>query len=159
VNLLVRMVYAPEGTEVRCFEGETDPPRGWVGDATNYRKPLAAPVVEFRYPGRPFPGRFTATLLVPFEGTDVPEFEVVEARPARDPWNRLQLRYLTLRRPDSSTDTVGWSSDLELPVEIDGPFVTDATFVWCRRDENGNVTKRFLIDGTYLEVDGEAIET
>ena len=157
VNLLVKMLYAPQGTVVECFEGETDPPRGLIGDAANHRKPIAAPLVEFRYPGKRFPGRFTATLLVPFEGSDVPEFKVIEARPAADPWERLQLHYLTLRRPDGSTDTVGWSQDLELPIEIDGPFVTDATFVWCRRDAEGNVTKHFLSGGTYLEVDGKPV--
>ncbi|HUV39947.1 MAG TPA: heparinase II/III family protein, partial [Planctomycetota bacterium] len=157
VNLLVKMLYAPEGTTMHCFEGQNDPPRGLIGDASHRREPIPAPVVEFRYPGKRFPGRFTATLLAPFEGTDAPAFEVVEARPAADPWDRLQLHYLTLARPDGSTDTVGWSQDLEIPVEIDGPFVTDATFVWCRRDAKGKVTRHFAPGGTYLEVDGKRV--
>ena len=157
VNLLVKLVYAPEGTEMQCFEGETEAPRGLVGDAAQRRRAAPAPLVEFRYPGKTFAGRFTATLLVPFEGPGVPEFTVTEARTARDPWSRDQLHYLTLTLPDGATDTVGWSNDLELPVEIDGPFVTDARFVWCRRDANRNVLKHFLLDGTYLDVDGKTV--
>ena len=158
VNLLVRMVYAPDGVEMQCFDGQTDPPRGLIGDALNRRTYLPAPTIEFRYGGRRFGGAFTATLLAPFEGRVAPAFDVIDAHAADDPWGRNQLHTLTLGLPDGNTDTVAWSTDIELPIETDAPFVTDGTFVWCRRAANGALTRHFVLDGTYLEVDGNAVD-
>lgn len=150
VNLLLRLLAAPEGAEMDCLEGSTAPIRGWVGWHGNDAAP--APHVEFRYPCR---GRsvVSAVLLCPFEGDEPPAYAPAGHRDTCGGY----LHHLALDLPDGRSDIVAWSSDLEPPVDDGEPFVTDGTFIWLRLDSEGEPIKSFVIDGSYLEYDGRTL--
>jgi hypothetical protein len=128
---------------MKCFEGSRRPIRGWLGGHTGKSGAIPAPLVEFSYPGAGRPGAVSAVLLAPFKGKRPPDIRLLAAGAHADGW----IHSLELALPDGRRDFVAWSWHLELPIEIEGRVVTDAPFVWVRRDARGKVARRFLLRG------------
>jgi hypothetical protein len=53
--------------------------------------------------------------------------------------------------PNGATDLIAWAKDLSSPLDDGTPVVSDAPFVWLRRDASGRPAKGFLLDGSHLE--------
>lgn len=154
VNVLVKMVMPPTGTEMECFEGSENPLRGWVGHHSHKAAP--APQVEFRCPAAPVywkHGVISAMLIAPFTGADVPDYRVAEIRGAEDKY----LHTVELTLPDGSRDSITWTRKLEIPIEEPEHLTTDALFVWLRSDSDGRPAKCFLLNGSYLKHKGQLL--
>ncbi|MBN1807788.1 MAG: heparinase II/III family protein [Planctomycetes bacterium] len=150
VNILLQALAVPEGTSIECFDGSEDPLRGWVGVHGNDH--VHAPLVQFTYPGDPGrPGVSTVLLAAPFASSR-PEYSVTDSGDAIAGYGH----YLSIAGPGGTVDHVGWTKDLVVPVEH-GPFMTDATFVWCRTAPDGAPRECFVLNGTYLRFRGEVL--
>jgi hypothetical protein len=142
-NLFLRLLTPPAETAMQCFEGSKEPLRGWIGSHGNDAVP--APQIEFRYPVPRSGTVVSAVLLSPFT-RDRPQHGV-----SGDPdLSRGTIHHLELKLPDGSADHIAWTTGLELPVDDGRPFLTDATFVWCRSTPQGEPARAFLLDGSYL---------
>ena len=148
------MVMPPAQTEMTCFEGSAEPRRGWVGHHGHDTQP--APYIEFRSPASPVYWKHStvsAVLLVPFTGARVPDYRVIRTRGG----DNRHLHSLELALPDGSRDSITWTRRLDVPIEDEPDLVTDATFVWLRTDPNGEPTKCFLTNGSYLNHNGRKL--
>lgn len=148
-NLWLQMVYAPNDVEMECFEGQEDPPRGLIGkDAVT---PRPAPQLEFRYATGRQRG-ISAVLLAPFKG-DTP---VPYAMDCPERYTNGAARAFSIGHSDGTTDHVCWTPELGSAVEHGG-FNTDARLVWLRTTPDGEPARLFLVEGSYLEMEGKMI--
>ena len=149
-NLLLKLLAPSEDVEADCVEGSEEPIRGWIGVHGNDHAP--APHVEFRYaPAHPWTA--SAVVACAFEGDEPPAYEAKSFREG----HQGHLHHLELLRPDGGADLVSWSRLLEPPVDDGEPFVTDAPLVWLRLDKDGEPSRAFLLDGSYLEYKGRSL--
>jgi hypothetical protein len=151
VNLLLQLLLSPEGAEMECFEGSSEPLRGWVGLHGNDAIP--APLVEFRYPGGRYGGIASAVLLAPFTGEHRPTYSLRKA--SHGNWG--QLHQLELPLPDGATDLIAWTKGLSSAVDGGTGVMSDAPFVWLRVGAGGSPTQGFVLDGSYLEHSGRTL--
>ena len=155
-NLFLRMVSVPDRTEMKCFEGSKEPQAGWVGH--NGRDGLPAPQILFSYPSVKYNAHpiNSAVLLVPFKGDKIPDYRVVDVQGSMEKYYHT----VVLRLPDGSQDLISWTRYLELPAKTlsgDHPVSTDAPFLWFRTDPRGRPVKTFVLDGSYVKLDGRKI--
>ena len=129
---------------MECFEGSEEPLRGWIGHRAH--DVLPAPQIEFRYRSGKHSAD-SAVLIVPFKGSEKPDYRVIEATGITDKY----LHTLRLGLPDGSEDTISWTRKLEIPIEDGKPFVTDAPFVWLRSNSEGRPEQCFILEGSYLD--------
>ena len=146
-NVELRLALAPEGATMKCYEGSDRPIRGWIDGSVGRKGSTPAPLVEFRYVGRPQPGVVSAALIVPFTGNRTPGVRVLSAESHLEGY----VHSLELQLPGGRRDFIAWTWRLELPIELPGRAVTDAPFVWLRRDRRGGVVNSLALRGSFLE--------
>jgi hypothetical protein len=151
MNVLAKCIPFAGVVEMECFDGSREPIRGWVGSHGHDAVP--APLVEFRYPSGAAGDSSTAVVLAPFRGEAPPTYVARQA--IRAGWG--PLRHLELGLPGGATDLFSWSRDLSAPADQGSPLSSDARFIWLRLDSSGRPTKRFLLDGSYLEHEGRLL--
>jgi hypothetical protein len=89
-NLLLQIVAAPRGTEMKCADD------GMIGYGDRI---VAAPRVEFRYPSQSMTSpTVSAVLLVPYRGTEAPKFGVKSG----------EAREWEVTRPSGAVDRITW---------------------------------------------------
>jgi hypothetical protein len=143
-NLMVQLLTPPADSVMQCFEGSREPIRGWLG--LHGSDKVAAPLVEFRYPAKRNGTVMSAVLLAPFSGAERPRYTVKRAEIGRG-----VIHHLELALPGGGTDEIAWTTGLALPVDDARPFTTDGSFVWRRKDAQGNEVKRFAPGSSYLK--------
>jgi len=150
-NVMVQMIMPAEAVETVCVEGCMNPIRGWVGFHGNDAVP--APLVEFRYPstGRHC-GVTSAAIVASYKGTDRPKFDVKRSESSPDGYTH----FIEIAVPGGKTDVIAWTKGLALPIEL-GHFISDARFVWWRSGGNAGREGGYLVDGSYVEIDGRIV--
>ena len=147
-NVLVQSLHSLTPLEFRIREGETDPLRGWLPGAKHdyHPAPLFAMDGETELPATEL-----VTLLLPFEGSSPPEFGLEEFE--RGPGGAYSFRFSW---PDGTEDVVASTPGLRRQIDHSGPIETDGTLTVVRLS-NGKPTRVFLLDGMFLEWDGERL--
>lgn len=154
-NLFLQLIPFSAKAQMECFEGSTDPLRGWVGKSQT--EVTAAPQVDFSYPCTG-DSTGTAVLLVPFLGNDRPGYTVKRTGTAGGRWGGELLYELELGRPDGGTDLIAWSATLETALEeLSSGLTSDGGLVWLRRDANGHPIRGFVLDGSFVQHQGETL--
>jgi hypothetical protein len=92
----LQLVLAPKGTTIECLEGQSQPPRGWVG--FNGKDPVPAPHIQFRYPSDPKGPVVTVVVIA------TPAFQMKAA----------DATAVAITKPNGRIDEVTWSRD-QLP--------------------------------------------
>ena len=130
-NLLMMFVDQPAQARAEVYEGQTEPPRGWVGGSAGM---VAAPQVSM---SAPMPGHFAEyiTVLVPFTGRDAPRVEATLARP--EPHLTVQL---DLQWGDGRHDQTRWACRLISPLAYADGAAVLAHDVY---DASGALTQQF----------------
>ncbi len=144
-NLLMLFAIQPESAKLSCYEGETDPPRGWVPGANEYA-PAPQLCVETA-PGNPkMSGRHFVTVLIPYRGSQRPEVAVSQTVcPEPAGYGKLALEWA-----DGHTDSIWWTGRLFKSLDDCDGLETDASLIHLHKDAEGSLVKGLIVDGTYL---------
>ncbi len=154
-NLFLQLIPFSAKAQMQCYEGSTDPLRGWVGKSQT--EVTAAPQVDFSYPCADG-STGTAVLLVPFLGNDMPSYTVKRTGTAGGRWGGELLYELELGRPDGGTDLIAWSATLETALEeLPSSLTSDGGLIWLRREASGHPAKGFVLDGSFVRYQSETL--
>ena len=139
-NVLLLFPLKPAGTVLSVHEGESDPLRGWVPGETQYSPaPQVCQLLD------PFPAGWAnvATVLIPFQGSEVPEVTA-------EAGTRAGASELVLRWGDGSSDEVFWTGCLFTAIGEREEFETDGSLVHLAKGPDGAVLKGLAVDATYV---------
>ncbi|MFP4028908.1 MAG: heparinase II/III family protein [Candidatus Brocadiia bacterium] len=142
-NVLMLFPVMPEEMKMSLHIGEKDPIRGWLPGDGKY---VPAPMLSMRSPDY---GRYytdVATVLIPYEGTEAPS---VKAEGNAD--DGCGINHLRLEWAEGTTDDLIWTARLFTAIGEWSEMKTDASLVHLRRDQNAEVTRGLIVDGTHLD--------
>jgi len=153
-NLLMLMPLLPNGIKWTVYEGQQDPPRGWVAGPCFEGITIPAPQLNLRLPAmKGIFGEFAA-VLIPFAGVKPPEVKA-QARPAIPDeifWKGAKsIGEVNLLWGNGSTDAVHWSYRLDQTLDqaING-IETDGAMLHLHRDPAGVIQYGYAMDATYV---------
>ena len=171
-NVLLLFPRLAKNMALCVSEGQTDPFRGWVGTGRTAKAPLQRAGV-FEAPERaqwrdrgymPAPqvcavadpmvgfGETLVTVLVPFEGSEVPKLEAVPGGVACAEFaDGKGHGMLDLNWGNGGRDTVVWTPGLRSPILSHGRVRTDASVLHLRTGADGNLVSGTALDATYCE--------
>ena len=148
-NVLVRCVYASAQALPVLYEGQADPPRGWLPtDVYGGRTPAPMLALETEARGRPVD---MVTLIVPFRGDAVPRPDVRVDREAADGACRLDLRW-----NESASDVIVFNPGLVVMAGRSGPIETDGVMA-CVSLDDGKPRSAMVHAGFRLAWQGRAL--
>jgi len=153
-NLLLCFAQAPDNAEIEMHEGEENPSRGWIWDNTRF---AGIPAPQVSLVCHPWKGHVETlvSLLVPYRGTAVPEFET-EVIPG-DVQRGLAAR-LIISWPDGSRETVSWTPGLDTMLGRCEDADTDGLLLYRRDDADAASGTAVVaaVDASYVNGLGEA---
>ncbi|MBS3763782.1 MAG: heparinase II/III family protein [Planctomycetes bacterium] len=142
-NVLMLFPVVPDEMEMSLHVGEKDPIKGWLPGDGEY---VPAPMLSLTSPSH---SRFytdVATVMIPHEGTEPPSVKA-----EGNPDDGCGINHLRLEWADGTTDDLTWTARLFTAIGERADMKTDASLAHLQRDQNGEVTQGFVVDGTYLD--------
>jgi hypothetical protein len=150
-NLLLLAARPPRGAALRVYEGELDPPRGWVGNPDRDHSYLPAPQLSLTASPMEDYQETMATVLVPYRGDERPDVRaaVAEREKSENPHQAPGPELLRIDWPDGSRDEILWTAELDTLIGVRDELETDASLLHRRRAPDGRVTGGAAFKGTY----------
>ncbi len=144
-NLLIACLTASDELTLSVREGEEEPIQGWLPD--RHRNYHPAPMLEVSSEEHR-PTSELVTLLLPFDGTDPPDFRIETFDRSHGEAYGYRLCWL-----DGVEHVIAASPALMTQIDRCGPFDTDAALAVVAI-ENGSPARAFILDGSFVDLDG-----